>query len=171
MAHGAWLNGSSSRCLDRNLPHLAILLTNQLHRFWSGSSLEGLGLCTQSGGYHGAVNCLDVWNFANHHRPVLLLRRERVDGVSEEKDGRQVGELGALSDLFPVLDLVVRDVKGGQLLERSHVVKSLNLVVGEPELLKSGGDIFQILNPLDVVAGEGQNFEILQTLHGHDLLN
>ena len=134
-------------------------------------SLEGLGLCTQSGGYHGAVNCLDVWNFANHHRPVLLLRRERVDGVSEEKDGRQVGELGALSDLFPVLDLVVRDVKGGQLLERSHVVKSLNLVVGEPELLKSGGDIFQILNPLDVVAGEGQNFEILQTLHGHDLLD
>ena len=77
----------------------------------------------------------------------------------------------ALGDLVPVLDPVVRDVQGRELLERRHVVKSLNLVVGEPELFESCGDILQILDSLDVVTSEGKNFQILKALHGDDLLD
>ena len=77
----------------------------------------------------------------------------------------------ALGDLFPILDLVVRDEEGREFLERSHVVKPLDLVVREIELLKSCCDIFQVLNSLDVITSEGKNFQILQALHGHDLLD
>ena len=136
-----------------------------------GSSIEGLGLCTQSSGYHAAVDGLDVWDLAHNHRPVLVLRGERVDGVAQEENRRQVGKLGALGNFFPVLDLVVGDVEVSELLKGRHVVKSFNLVVAEPELLQCGGDIFQILNPLDVVAGERKNFQVLKALHGHDLLD
>ena len=38
-------------------------------------------------------------------------------------------------------------------------------------MLKSGSDVFQILDSLDVVAGEGENFQILQALHWNDLLD
>jgi len=54
-------------------------------------------------------------------------------------------------------------------LERREVVKSLDLVVGKPELLKCRRHILEVLNSLDVVAGEGKNFEVLQALHWHNL--
>ena len=56
-----------------------------------------------------------------------------------------------------------------QLLKGSQVVEPLNLVVAEPQLLKGGGHIFEILNSLDVVARKGKNFEILKALHWHNL--
>ena len=49
------------------------------------------------------------------------------------------------------------------------VIQLLNLVVGQPELLKGTSHIFQILNSPDVITGKGKNFEILKALHGHDL--
>ena len=49
------------------------------------------------------------------------------------------------------------------------VIQFLNLVVGQPELLKGTSHIFQILNSPDVITGKGKNFEILKALHGHDL--
>ena len=54
-------------------------------------------------------------------------------------------------------------------LEWRQVVECHNLIVAKPQLLKGGGNIFQVLYPLDVVASQRQNFEVLQALHGHDL--
>ena len=56
-----------------------------------------------------------------------------------------------------------------ELLKGRDVIQFLNLVVGQPELLKGARHVFEILNSPDVVTGEGKNFEILKALHGHDL--
>ena len=56
-----------------------------------------------------------------------------------------------------------------KLLKGRDVIQFLNLVVGQPELLKGARHVFEILNSPDVVTGEGKNFEILKALHGHDL--
>ena len=114
---------------------------------------------------------MDVWNLADDHGPILLFRRKSVNWVADEQDRCQVCKLRALCNLFPILDLVVRDEEGREFLERGHVVKPLDLVVREIELLKSCCDIFQVLNSLDVITSEGKNFQILQALHGHDLLD
>ena len=70
-----------------------------------------------------------------------------------------------------VLDLVVGEEESGQLLERGHVVELLDLVVTEPKLFQCGGNILQVLNSPDVVAGKRKNFQVLKALHGHDLLD
>ena len=137
----------------------------------TSGSVEGLGFGAQSCADHLTVDGLDVWNLADHHWPILLLRRQSVDSVANQSDAAQVCKLGALGNLIPILDLVVGDVEGRELLKRRHVVKSLNLVVREPELLERGSDVLQVLDPLDVVAGEGKNFQILQALHWNDLLD
>ena len=56
-----------------------------------------------------------------------------------------------------------------KLLKGRNVIQFLNLVVGEPELLKGAGHVLKILNSPDVVSGQGKNFEVLKALHGHDL--
>ena len=117
-------------------------------------SVEGLSLCSQSGGYHATIDGLDVWDLPHDHGPVLLFRGQRVDLVAEKEHICEVGKLGALGHLFPVLDLVVGDEEGRELLQGCHVVQPLDLVVRQPKLLQSCGHVFQILNPLDVVAGQ-----------------
>jgi hypothetical protein len=41
-----------------------------------------------------------------------------------------------------------------KLLEGSEVVKTLNLVVGNPKLLECRGYVFKVLNSLNVVAAQ-----------------
>ena len=110
-------------------------------------------------------------DFLENHGPVVFLVRVGVHGVLLEENILKVGKLRALGDLIRVPDLVVRDVESVQFLEGSEVIKPLNLIVAEPELLEGGGNIFEILNSLDVVASKGENFQILKTLHGDDLDN
>ena len=81
----------------------------------------------------------------------------------------EVGELRTLRHLFPVLHPVVGDKESVELLEGSQVVESFDLVVAEPELLKRACHVLQVLNPLDVVAGQREDFEALEALHRHDL--
>ena len=133
------------------------------------SSFESLSLGTQSGRHHRAVNNLNVGDLAHNHGPVLLLGAVSVNGVTEKEDVLKVSKLRALCNFFPVLNLVVRDEESVELLEGSKVVQSLDLVVAEPELLERGGHILQVLDPLDVVAGQRENFQALQALHRHDL--
>ena len=136
---------------------------------YRGCSLECLSLGPDGGADHAAIDGLHVGDLADDHGPVLFLGGRCVDWVAQKQHLSKVGELRALRNFFPVLDLVVGHVEGGQFLERGQVVKSFNLVVGKPELLKGGCNVLQVLNSLDVVSGEGQNFEVLQALHGHDL--
>ena len=56
-----------------------------------------------------------------------------------------------------------------ELLKGRDVIQFLNLVVGQPELLKGASNIFQILNSPDVITSKRKNFEILKALHWHDL--
>ena len=67
----------------------------------------------------------------------------------------------ALGDLFPILDPVVGDVESCKFLQGRHIVQSFDLIVRKPKLLKRGSDVFQILNSLDVVARQRENFEVL----------
>ena len=120
---------------------------------------------------HLAVDGFNVWNFTADHRPVLLFGWSGVDWVADEDDILEVSKLGAFGNFFPVSQLVVGDVESVKFLQGCQVIKSLDEVVREPELLKCGGNILQVLNSLDVVAGKGQNFEVLKALHWHDLDN
>ena len=56
-----------------------------------------------------------------------------------------------------------------KLLEGSKVVKALDLVVRNPKLLEGGGNVFKVLNSLNIVAAKRQNFKVLKTLHRHNL--
>ena len=132
-------------------------------------SLEGFSLGAESSVDHVSINGLNMGDFLNDHRPIILILRVSIDRIAFEQNGPEVGELRALGDFVPFLDFVVREVQRVQFLEGRHVVELLNDIVAKPQLLKSGRNIFQVINPSDVVARQRQNFEVLQALHGHDL--
>jgi len=133
-------------------------------------SIEGFSLGAERGVDHGAIDGLNMGDFLDDHRPVVLkLLDVSVDRITFEQNGPQVGELRALADFVPALDQVVRDVERVEFLKRRHVVDCHNPIVAKPQLLEGGSNIFQVLNPLDVVARQRQNFQILQALHGHHL--
>ena len=74
-------------------------------------SVESLSLSAEGGGYHGAIDGLDVRNFLQDHGPVVFIFRVGIDWVALEEDILQIGELGALGDLVNALDDIVRNVE------------------------------------------------------------
>ena len=56
-------------------------------------SFEGLSLGADGSSDHVAVNGLNVGDLADDHGPVLLLCWRRVDGVADEHNGAEVGQL------------------------------------------------------------------------------
>ena len=108
-------------------------------------------------------------NFSENHGPVILPIRMGIDWISCEKDSLQVCKLGAFADFVRVPDNVVADIERVKFLQRCQVVESLNFVVGEPQLLEGRGNVFKILNSLDIISCKRQNFQILKALHRDDL--
>lgn len=58
-----------------------------------------------------------------------------------------------LVELVPRLDLVVRDVEGGEVAAHGQAVEGVDLVVGDPQLLQRAGHVFQLL---DLQGGKDQ---------------
>jgi len=107
-------------------------------------SLEGFSLGAESIVDHRAIDGLNMGDFLNDHRPVVLQLRVSVDHITFEQNNPEVGELRALGDFVPFLDFVVREVQRVQFLEGRHVVELLNDIVAKPQLLKGGRNIFQV---------------------------
>ena len=85
-----------------------------------------------------------------------------ADGVARECDGLYLWQVGELADLIPHLDLAVRNQEGVKLDAWVQTLQLIDVVVGNPELLKRLTDLIKAGDPLDVVPAKRENFQVLQ---------
>ena len=83
----------------------------------SFSSVHTLGSGTGGSRHHLAIDCLDLGNSLHDDGCVnllvgLSLITASVAGVTNQKDGLELGELSELGNLIPGLDLVVANEEG-----------------------------------------------------------
>ena len=106
-----------------------------------------------------------------NHGPVLGCGISRVDRVAHEHDDLEIGHGLELVQLIPALNLVVRYEQSVQLLQRLQIVKLIDLIVVEPELLKCAGHTVQILYLPQTVSPQRQNLQVCQLGHRYKSLD
>ncbi len=87
-----------------------------------------------------------------------------VDGVVEEGEFAEGAEVLELDDLIPALDVVVRDVKSGQLHTGLDAFELLDVVVREPKFPQHWSHFFEALDSFDVVSSQGQHLQVFWPL-------
>ena len=120
---------------------------------------------------HLRVDLFDLRNSLDDQRSDIIEDFLTIDWVSGENDVLDFGQLRKLSDLIPRLDTIVAHEEGVQFDAWVQTLQLLDLVVGDPELLKGLTDLIESDNSLDVVSTERKNFQILKFWQVDDSLN